>query len=148
MRTHLFFIITIALSLGFIGCQHNRTCLMVAVEDLGPQIATQNKYRLVGTVYGLRQTDDFKYDKENSKQLGEAHTILKSAQPQTFADDGIPFIIRQTMNLPQNYESLVHLIYTLFLPVISVSTFQVTPLKLPFLHFTTTQLGVFKTHFS
>ncbi len=116
------FIIAIALSLGFVGCQHTRISLMVAVDDLGPKIATQNKYKLVGIVGGLsdlRLTEEFNYNKENSKQLAVARSILKSAQPQTFADDGIPFVIRQTGDLPQNYESLPIMIYTLFLPVIS-----------------------------
>ncbi len=120
MRKHLFFaIIAIALSFGISGCQHNRTCLMVAVEDLGPQIATQNKYKLVGIVYGLTITKEFKYNKEAEKYAEDARRILKAAQPQTFADDGIPFVIRHTTDSPQNHEYLGHImLYTLFLPVI------------------------------
>ena len=102
------------------GCSHIRYGGMVTVEDLGLQIATKNKYKLVQIKYDeASRTGDFNENKLTEQEriyLNKTNGILKSAQPQVFGDDGIPFVLSwNTFPIKEN-KGFQILIHTLVLP--------------------------------
>lgn len=90
-----------------VGCQHQRVCEMVMVDDLGPQIATKNKYKLVNFIHGRTKAVDINEMKmpAGNDWLDEANRILKESYPQIFGDDGIPFVLHIELLLPENRSS-------------------------------------------
>ena len=71
------------------GCIHQRTTVMVTVDDLGPQIVTKNKYSLVYSD-GRPSWDNFPDVTLDS---------LIAAQPQVFSSNGIPFTVKREWEL-------------------------------------------------
>ena len=65
------------------GCVHQRSSMLVSVEDLGPQIETRHRYVLVAGGETSWEVQD---------QLVQINLNLQKAQPKVFAPDGIPFV--------------------------------------------------------
>lgn len=121
--------LAIALVYCTIGCQSARVSMMVSVEDLGPQIATKNKYKLARIIYEriernkIVDINENKLTEEERIWVEKYNNILKSAQPQTFGDDGMPFVLQlNTAMLPQlrGYWTGIF-IFTLILPVCTIA---------------------------
>ena len=68
------------------GCVHDRLTSMVSVRDIGPQIATKNKY----TVVSMFEGSDFKFS-------GVPLDRLIAAQPQVFSSNGIPVTVKHEL---------------------------------------------------
>ena len=75
-----------------VGCVNVRHVAIPKVNDIGFPVATQNKYRLAGYMAGQR-----------NYEFGDIKESLERTYPNVFADDGIPFTIRETGN--KNFNS-------------------------------------------
>ena len=85
-------VITLTIAVIVAGCIHDRTTVMVAVDDLDSQIATKNKYTLVyrdgihhpwGKVFAGKMPVDVTLDR------------LIAEQPHVFSSNGIPFVVER-----------------------------------------------------
>lgn len=96
------------------GCVHQRSSMLVAVEDLGPLIETKHRYALVAGGEVSWEAQD---------QLAQINRNLQKAQPNVFAPDGIPFVRSGNFwgRVPRHDDTTWTIVFipTLVLPVMS-----------------------------
>ena len=79
-------VVTLVMAGCVAGCVHDRLTSMVSVQDLGPQIATKNKY----TVVSMFEGSEFNFS-------GVSLDRLIAEQPQVFSSNGIPVVVKHKM---------------------------------------------------
>ena len=84
MNRHVAFALVLIHGIGA-GCVNVRHVAIPKVNDIGPRVVTENKYRLAGYAIGQR-----------NYQFGDIKDFLERSYPNVFADSGIPFTIRET----------------------------------------------------
>ena len=85
--------ITLTIAVVASGCVHNRTTVLVAVDDLGSQIVTKNKYTPVYSDGILSLGKMMRTGKMPVWTVPLDRLIAE--QPQVFSSNGIPFVVER-----------------------------------------------------
>ena len=76
------------------GCQHMRSSAIVTVDGGIRKVVTRNRYKLAGFKF-TAQNPNADVSKDNLYGRQFTNDDLKKHQPDVFADDGIPFMLRE-----------------------------------------------------